>query len=352
MKIKETLFPETEVDNKYHISNFNFSLPASFIAQKPPLLRDLSRLLVVDRRKQTIEETVFKDIGYFLKEGDILVLNNTRVIKTRFFGKIKERKVEIFLLREQEPGLWEVLARPAKKVKIADEIIFAEGKIKGSIINYLGQGVRLLKFSPPLRRDELSAWGEVPTPPYIKEELKEEQYQTVYATYPGAVAAPTAGLHFTKELLNNLKNKGVNFVYITLHCGLATFRPIKCEDIREHKLSPEWAEVSSLAAETITKGKKNNQRIIAVGTTSCKVLEALSVGKTLKPYKGLLDFYIYPGYNFKMVDALITNFHTPCSPNLVMVSAFCPFSLLKKAYNYAFLKGFRFYSLGDAMLVI
>lgn len=338
---------------KFKASVYNFKLPEKLIAQEPHSPRDKSRLLVVNRGSNKFTEKVFKDITCFFQKGDCLVLNNTKVIKARIFGKKDTgAKIEVLLVKEVESGLWECLLRPVRRVKLESNIFFAreyQAKVKGRS----SSGLFYLQFYPKQLQDLIKYAGRTPLPPYIKKKARLSQYQTTYAKKAGAVAAPTAGLHFTKELLQKIKAKGVEIVYITLHCGLGTFIPVKVEDIREHNMFPEYLELSSEAAIAVNKAKKNKKKVFAVGTTVVRSLEsAVQFKSKLYPFFGPTNLYITPGYKFKVVDRLITNFHTPLSTNLILVSSFaCP-SLINKAYSYAKRKNFRFFSFGDAMLIL
>jgi S-adenosylmethionine:tRNA ribosyltransferase-isomerase len=344
-------------DNIYDLGNYDFSIPQELIAQEPAVPRDNCNLLTLDRKDSSIKISIFKDILDFFKEGDVLVLNNTKVIRARLIGK-KETgaKIEVLLLRERQRGVWEVLVRPGKRARVGDTIIFADD-LGGKIIDKTQNGLRILEFSPPDIENFLKLKGGVPLPHYIKKEVKDlGDYQTVYAKKEGAVAAPTAGLHFTNELLNKIKGKGVNIVYVTLHCGLATFRPVKEADIRNHKIESEPIEVSEKVSEIINKAKEEKRRVIAVGTTAVRTLESANYlnkqgNYLIKPFCGETNLYIVPGYDFKIVDSLITNFHTPHSSNLIMVCAFSSLDLIRKSYLYASQQNLRFYSFGDAMLI-
>jgi len=343
----------------YKLSNFNYDLPKNLIAQEPLKERDSSRLLVINRKDNSIRETIFKDIIGLLNEGDILVLNDTRVIKAKLIGKTKTGgKIEILLLKEKEKGIWETLVMPGKRAKLGEKISFGKEGFSATIIDKTLQGGRVFEFFPKDFTSCLDELGKPPLPHYIKKEIDDfEKYQTIYSKKEGAVAAPTAGLHFTRKLMSQIKEKGINIVYITLHCGLATFRPVKCEDIREHKMDSEAITISKDAANAINEAKDKGSRIIAVGTTSVRSLEAASFlnpeGKFhVKDKIFETNFYITPGYKFKIVDALITNFHTPLSTNLVLVSSFCGQQLTQKAYAYAKKANFRFFSFGDAMFIV
>lgn len=341
------------------LSEFDYYLPEELIAQEPISRRDESRLLVLDRKNQSLKDATFKDIVEIANKGDVFVLNDTKVMPARLIAKrYTGARLEILLLKEKETGIWEVLVKPGKRARLGDNLVFAQGKFCAKILDRTSAGGRLLKFNPPDIRELINQYGSTPLPHYIKKELKEtERYQTVYAKKYGAVAAPTAGLHFTKGLLNQLASRGVETAYITLHCGLATFRPVKTADIRNHPMEDESYEVGSEAARIINKAKLLGGRIIAVGTTVVRTLETAAFRNQkgvyqLRPQKGSTRLYIYPGYNFRIVDALLTNFHLPRSTNLILVSAFAGTEFVRRAYQYAIDKKFRFYSFGDAMLVV
>lgn len=341
----------------FNISQYNFQVPKSLIAQEPAVPRDSCQLLVVDRRNSSLETRIFKDIVDYLKEGDLLILNNTKVIRARILARKESGgKIEILLLKQKEKGVWEALVNPGKRARIGDTLSLEGGDYKAKIISKTPTGSRILEFNSLDLKKILSQVGAMPLPPYIKKKIQNpDDYQTVYASCEGAVAAPTAGLHFTSELIKEIEAKGVKILYITLHCGLATFRPVKCEDIRNHPIESEWVEINPLVAQSIDKAKKNHQRIIAVGTTAVRSLEsAVSLDKnfSVKAFCGPTNLYITPGYKFKVVDALITNFHTSSSSNLILVSSFATPSLIRESYTYARDDKFRFYSFGDAMLVL
>lgn len=351
--------PESQLYNSvFNLSNFDFKIPSSLIAQQPASPRDTSRLLIINRKDKSIKEGIFKDIVAFLNQGDVLVLNNTRVLKARLWGKSPNGgKLEILLLREKRSGLWETLVKPGRRAKIGQSINLSEA-VTAEVLEKTQAGGRLLKFKPENILSLLEDIGTLPLPHYIKREIEDcESYQTIYAKKEGAVAAPTAGLHFTKELLNSIEKKGVTVAYVTLHCGLATFRPVKTADIRQHTLESEWLEVSEKAAGVINNAKQKGYKICAVGTTSLRALESVSFTNAqglpqLKAFCGETKLYITPGYHFIMVDSLITNLHTPCSTNLILTASFCGLQLLKEAYAYALKKNFRFYSFGDATIII
>ncbi|MFH1339047.1 MAG: tRNA preQ1(34) S-adenosylmethionine ribosyltransferase-isomerase QueA [Candidatus Omnitrophota bacterium] len=341
------------------LSEFDYRLPGELIAQEPIRLRDESRLLVANRKDKRLKEAVFKDIVELVNKDDVLVLNDTKVLPARLIAaKLTGARLEILLLSETEPGVWEALVKPGKRARPGDNLLFAEGRFCAEVLERTPAGGRLLRFNPPDTRGLINQYGQPPLPHYIKKELKEPgRYQTVYAKKSGAVAAPTAGLHFTTGLLEQLTARGVRIACVTLHCGLATFRPVKTPDIREHPMGVEFYEVSSEAARIINKAKQLGRRIIAVGTTAVRAAETAAIRKggdiyQLRPQQGSTGLYIYPGYKFKIIDALLTNFHLPCSTNLILVSAFGGIDFIRRAYRYAINKRFRFYSFGDAMFVV
>ncbi|MCF7874061.1 MAG: tRNA preQ1(34) S-adenosylmethionine ribosyltransferase-isomerase QueA [Candidatus Omnitrophica bacterium] len=334
-------------------ANYDFKIPKELIAQSPRRPRDKSRLLVLDRKSKELDEKVFSDIVNFFQKGDCLVLNNTKVFKARIFGK-KETgaKIEIFLLQDLEKGVWQCLVKPAKRAKIGSKVFFLEN-FQAEVKERTEKGLFIVQFQPQDIKKLIENAGKTPLPPYIKKESELESYQTVYAKNTGAVAAPTAGLHFTKSLIDNLEKKGVKIIHLTLHCGLGTFQPIKEKNIRDHQMAEEYLEISKKTAEIINRAKSENKKIFAVGTTAVRSLEsAANNNSQLTDYQGQTSLYIIPGYKFKIVDALITNFHTPLSTNLVLVSSFSSLELIKKAYCYAQKNKFRFFSFGDAMIII
>ncbi len=337
--------------------DFYFELPERLIAQHPLEHREESRLLVLNKKNGEIDHRKFKDILSYFKEGDCLVLNNTRVIPARLYGKRKNTmgKVEFLLLEEKEKDIWETLVKPGRKAKIGDEIDFGDGRLTAEVLKIEEGGTRLVKFKyKGILREILQEIGETPLPPYIKEKLDNgERYQTVYSKVEGSAAAPTAGLHFTKELLDAIKKKGVKIAYITLHVGLGTFRPVKVEDIKEHKMHSEFYSVSRETAEIINDTKRQGGRVFSVGTTSTRTLESVADGNgVIYPKKGCTDIFIYPGYKFKAIDGLITNFHLPESTLVMLVSAFSSRDMILNAYNEAIDEEYRFFSFGDAMLII
>ena len=336
--------------------DFNFYLPDKSIAQTPLENRDDSRLLVLNKETGETEHSYFYNIINFLNPGDCLVLNDTRVLPARLIGEKEDTKgkIEFLLLKRKDLDTWEALARPGKRAKPGSRFIFGNGLLYAQVINISDEGSRIIKFEyAGIFEEILDKLGQMPLPPYIKETLEErERYQTVYSKNQGSAAAPTAGLHFTKELLRKIEEKGVKIVYITLHIGLGTFRPVKVARIEEHRMHSEFYIVDKLAADTINNTKKQCNKIIAVGTTSCRTLESIADedGK-VKPGSGWTDIFIYPGYRFKIIDSLITNFHLPESTLIMLVSAFAGRERILDTYKMAAQKGYRFFSFGDAMLI-
>lgn len=345
--------------NLYSLNNYNIKVPKELIAQEPTWPRDGCRLLILDRKNKAIKEGTFGDIISYFKKGDVLVLNNTKVIKARLEAqKETGAKLEILLLREVKKHCWEALIKPGRRVRLGDILLFKNQTVKAKIIGKTVQGLKNIEFILEDFDKFLKSEGKVPLPPYIKKETKEfGYYQTIYAKEKGAVAAPTAGLHFTPGLIKKIKDKGVKVVYVTLHCGLATFRPVKVSDIRQHIIESEWIEVLPKTAKIINSAKVNGKKVIAVGTTAIRTLESVALldkeGKFwVKPFSGLTKLYIVPGYKFKIVDCVITNFHTPASTNLILASAFAGSAFINQGYCHAVGKKFKFYSLGDAMLIV
>ncbi|WP_077327191.1 tRNA preQ1(34) S-adenosylmethionine ribosyltransferase-isomerase QueA [Virgibacillus siamensis] len=341
-----------------NIEDFDFDLPEELIAQTPLKDRAASRLLVLNRDDNSIEHQHFKDIRNYFKAGDCLVLNDTRVLPARLYGVKQDTgaKIEILLLHQQENDTWEVLAKPARKVKEGTTILFGDGKIRATCTGIKEHGGRLLDFEyEGIFYEVLDELGEMPLPPYIKKQLPEkERYQTVYAKEEGSAAAPTAGLHFTNELLDELKEMGVIITFITLHVGLGTFRPVSVDNIDEHTMHAEFYHMTHETADTLTKVKENNGRIISVGTTSTRTLETITRdnnGKFVES-SGWTDIFIYPPYEFQAIDGLITNFHLPKSTLIMMVSALADRDSILKAYNEAVQERYRFFSFGDAMLIL
>lgn len=339
------------------VREFYYFLPEELIAQEPIENRDESRLLVLKRYSGEICHRTFKDIVDYLNPGDCLVLNDTKVIPARLYG-VKEDsggKMEFVLLKNLGQDIWEVLVRPGRRARRGARFVFGNGELKAKIIDKTESGTRLVEFEYNGNfRELLNEIGIIPLPPYIKRELKNKnRYQTVYAKNEGSVAAPTAGLHFTEELLYKLQDKGINIGYVTLHVGLDTFRPVKVKNIEEHKMHSEYFEVSEDTCGLINHTKEIGKRVIAVGTTSCRVIETIANndGK-VNPGKGWTELFIYPGYKFKVMDGLVTNFHLPESTLLMLVSAFAGKDNIMKAYREAIEKKYRFFSFGDAMLII
>ena len=337
------------------LKEFYYDLPEELIAQVPIKKRDESRLMVLDRKQQTIEHKIFKDILNYLKPGDCLVRNNTKVIPARIYGK-KETgaNVEFLLLNNIEDDIWEAIVRPGNKLHIGTKVTFGDGLLNAEILEVMEGGTRKVKFTySGIFNEILDKIGLMPLPPYIHEELKEkDRYQTVYAKYQGSAAAPTAGLHFTEELLEKIKEKGVEIANVTLHVGIGTFRPVKVENIEEHHMHSEHYYIKREDAEKINNAKKNGGRIISVGTTSCRVLESIADENGLvQETEGDTSIFIYPGYKFKCIDALITNFHLPESTLLMLVSALAGKDYIMKAYKEAVEKKYRFFSFGDAMFI-
>lgn len=339
-----------------NVSEFNYNLPEELIAQIPIKNRDESRLMVLNRQKETIEHKVFRDILDYLQPGDCLVRNNTKVIPARLYGK-KETgaNVEFLLLNRIEGDLWEVMVRPGRKLPVGTKVAFGEGLLEAEILEILNDGNRKVKFFyNGIFNEILDKIGLMPLPPYIKEKLEDKKrYQTVYAKYEGSAAAPTAGLHFTEELLRKIQEKGIEIANVTLHVGIGTFRPVKVEKIEEHDMHSEHFYIKQEDVEKINKAKKNGKRVIAIGTTSCRVLESIADGNTglVKPYEGDTQIFIYPGYKFKCIDGLITNFHLPESTLIMLVSALAGKEYIMKAYNEAVKEKYRFFSFGDAMFI-
>lgn len=338
------------------LDEFDFYLPEHLIAQEPIMNRDMSRLMVLNKDDGHIEHRIFKDIVGYLNPGDCIVLNNTRVIPARLFGRREESggKIEVLLLKRIEKDRWEVLVKPGKKAKDGSRIIFGNGELSAFIVGHTPDGGRILDFKyDGIFEEILYKLGEMPLPHYIKKELNDkERYQTVYSKIEGSAAAPTAGLHFTKELLNNILNNGVKIAYVTLHVGLGTFRPVKTENIEEHHMHSEYYTIDSDTAKTINESKENGKRIIAVGTTSSRTLETAGTTEGLViPGSGWTDIFIYPGYKFKIVDSLITNFHLPKSSLIMLVSALAGRERILNAYSTAVQEKYRFFSFGDAMFI-
>jgi S-adenosylmethionine:tRNA ribosyltransferase-isomerase len=342
--------------NSLKTSDFYFDLPEELIAQDPLEDRSSSRLLVLDKTTGATEHHIFKEIGSFLNPGDCLVLNNTKVIPARLYGAREATggAVEVLLLKRNADDVWETLVKPGKKCKPGTRLVFGDGRLKAEVLETVDEGNRLIKFEyEGIWEEVLDSLGEMPLPPYITHKLQDKsRYQTVYAKYEGSAAAPTAGLHFTKELLAEIENKGVKICYVTLHVGLGTFRPVKAENILEHHMHTEVYQVTEDAAKMINETKAAGGRVICVGTTSCRTIESASdESGIVHAGNGDTSIFIYPGYKFKVLDALITNFHLPESTLVMLVSALAGRENVLNAYNEAIKERYRFFSFGDAMFI-
>lgn len=342
--------------NEMKVTDYYFDLPQEQIAQDPLEDRSSSRLLVLNKETGEYSHHIFREITDFLKPGDCLVLNNTKVIPARLFGEKEgtQAKIEILLLKRKENDVWETLVKPGKKAKVGTKIIFGGGLLVGEVIDIVEEGNRLIQFTyEGIFEEILDQLGQMPLPPYITHQLKDKnRYQTVYAKYDGSAAAPTAGLHFTPELLQQVKDMGVDIAEVTLHVGLGTFRPVKVDNILEHHMHSEFYMVTQEAADKINNAKKNGHRVICVGTTSCRTIEsAADENGMLKESSGWTEIFIYPGYQFKVLDCLITNFHLPESTLLMLVSALAGREHVLAAYEEAVKEGYRFFSFGDAMFI-
>jgi S-adenosylmethionine:tRNA ribosyltransferase-isomerase len=347
------------------LSNFNFNLPKELLAEFPAENRDEARLMVIDRKTKTIEHKLFKDVLDYFDEGDVMVLNNTKVFPARLYGN-KEKtgaRIEVFLLRElnSEQRLWDVLVDPARKIRIGNKLYFGDDdSLVAEVIDNTTSRGRTLRFlydgSYEEFRNKLNELGETPIPKYITRDVTPEdaeRYQTIYAKEEGAVAAPTAGLHFSKHLLKRLEIKGIDFAEITLHVGLGTFNPVEVEDLSKHKMDSEELIITQEACDIVNKAKVKKKRVCAVGTTTMRAMESsVSSSKTLNPYVGWTNKFIFPPYDFSVADCMITNFHTPKSTLLMMISAFMGHDLMRKAYDEAIKENYRFYTYGDAMLIL
>ena len=338
------------------VSDFYFELPEELIAQYPLEKRDSSRLMVLDKKTGEIEHRKFHDILEYLNEGDTLVLNNTRVLPARLIGEKEETggKIEFLLLKRIEGDKWECLAKPGRKAKVGTVFTFGEGKLKAIVREIGEEGNRIIEFKyDGIFEQVLDELGQMPLPPYIHEKLEDkERYQTVYSKEKGSAAAPTAGLHFTEELLKEIKDKGVNIAYLTLHVGLGTFRPVKVDDVNNHVMHSEYYHLDKENAELINKTKEAGNRVIAVGTTSSRTLETIGdENGRVREQSGWTDIFIYPGYKFKIVDNLITNFHLPESSLIMLVSALAGQDNIMNAYNTAVKEKYRFFSFGDSMFI-
>ena len=339
-----------------NVSDFYYDLPEELIAQTPIEKRDESRLMVLNRAKQTIEHKTFKDIIDYLEPGDCLVRNNTKVIPARLYGKKSTgAKIEFLLLNRIQGDIWECIVRPGHKLKPGTEVEFGDGILKATVLDVMEGGTRKVEFKyEGIFNEILDKIGLMPLPPYIHESLKDnDRYQTVYAKYEGSAAAPTAGLHFTPELFEKIKEKGVDVANVTLHVGIGTFRPVKVENVEEHHMHSEHFYIKQEDVDKINNAKRNGKRVIAVGTTSCRVLETIAdEDGMVKPTEGDTQIFIYPGYKFKCLDGLVTNFHLPESTLIMLVSALAGRDYIMKAYNEAVKEKYRFFSFGDAMLIL
>lgn len=337
-------------------SDFYFDLPEELIAQDPLEDRSSSHLLMLDKTTGQTEHHVFKDIVDYLRPGDCLVLNNTKVLPARLMGTKEDTgaTIEVLLLKRRENDIWETLVKPGKKAKPGTKMVFGDGLLEAEVLEVVEEGNRLIQFRyEGIFEEVLDKLGEMPLPPYITHKLQDKnRYQTVYARYEGSAAAPTAGLHFTKKLLQQIADKGVEIVYVTLHVGLGTFRPVKVDNILEHHMHSEYYQVTEEAAETINRAKKEGRRVICVGTTSCRTVESAAVEKgRIEAGCDNTEIFIYPGYEFKILDCLITNFHLPESTLVMLVSALAGKEHVMEAYEEAIRKKYRFFSFGDAMFI-
>ena len=344
------------------VEDYDYYLPEELIAQDPLLKRDESRLMVLDKKSGDVNHRHFYDIKEYLRPGDCLVINNTKVIPARLYGEKADTHgaVEVLLLKRHEGDIWETLVRPGKKCRVGAKLSFGDGRLTAEVVDVVEEGNRMMKFSyDGIFEEVLDSLGEMPLPPYITHKLEDKnRYQTVYAKYEGSAAAPTAGLHFTKELLQEIKDMGVSIAEVTLHVGLGTFRPVKVDNILEHHMHSEYFEVSKEACDIINETKKNGGRVISVGTTSTRTLESAAKEKIdgdkalLTPVSGDTEIFIYPGYDFKVIDGLITNFHLPQSTLIMLVSALAGREHVLSAYEEAVKEEYRFFSFGDAMLIL
>lgn len=354
------MISNTKTQTNLTTHDFWYDLPPELIAQEPAKERDLARLMICDRKSGEISHTVFRNVIDSLRPGDVLVLNDSKVIPARILGIKADTGIpmEVLLLRQRELDSWEALTRPGRRAKVGTQILFGEGLLTATVTDVVEDGNRILHFEYDHTKDDiyslLDKLGKMPLPPYITKPLEDnESYQTVYANERGSAAAPTAGLHFTEELLRKIEEKGVKIAKVMLHVGLGTFRPVKEEQITDHIMHSEFFRVTPKAAETINSARQNGGRIIAVGTTSCRVLESASdENGVVHPMTDDTQIFIYPGYTFKAVDGLITNFHLPESTLLMLVSAFSSREFMMKAYADAIREGYRFFSFGDAMLIL
>ena len=337
--------------------DFYYELPEELIAQDPLEDRSSSRLLVLDKESGVVSHHVFREIAGYLKEGDCLVINDTKVLPARLIGAKEgtNAKIEILLLKRRENNIWETLVKPGKKAKIGTKIHFGDGILTGEVVDVVEEGNRLIQFTyEGIFEEILDQLGQMPLPPYITHQLEDKnRYQTVYAAHTGSAAAPTAGLHFTPELLKEIEERGVDIAKVTLHVGLGTFRPVKVDEITDHHMHSEFYQIDEEAAAKINRAKENGKRVICVGTTSCRTVESAADEKgRLRACSGWTEIFIYPGYRFKVLDCLITNFHLPESTLIMLVSALAGRENVLAAYEEAVKERYRFFSFGDAMLVI
>lgn len=338
------------------VKDFDYDLPEELIAQDPLEDRSSSRLMVLDKKSGEIKHTVFKHIIDRLCPGDCLVINNTKVIPARLMGTKRDTgaAIEVLLLKRKENNIWETLVKPGKKAKPGTEIVFGDGLLSGTVLEVVEEGNRLIQFRfEGIFEEILDQLGQMPLPPYITHQLQDKnRYQTVYAKHEGSAAAPTAGLHFTQELLEQIRNKGVDIAEVTLHVGLGTFRPVKVENVQDHHMHSEFYCIDEDAAEKVNRAKRSGRRVIAVGTTSCRTLESAGAQDgSIRACSGWTEIFIYPGYQFKVVDALITNFHLPQSTLIMLVSALAGREHVLAAYEEAVRQKYRFFSFGDAMFI-
>ncbi len=336
--------------------DFYYELPEELIAQDPLADRESSRLLVLNRESGVISHHVFREITEYLHEGDCLVINDTKVLPARLIGSREgtNGKVEILLLKRKENNIWETLVKPGRKAKVGTRLVFGEGLLIGQVVDIVEEGNRLIQFTyEGIFEEILDRLGQMPLPPYITHQLADKnRYQTVYAAHTGSAAAPTAGLHFTPELLKKIEDMGVEIAKVTLHVGLGTFRPVKVDEITEHHMHSEFYQIDEEAAAKINRAKENGKRVICVGTTSCRTVESAADEKgSLRALNGWTDIFIYPGYEFKVLDCLITNFHLPESTLIMLVSALAGREKVMEAYEEAVMEKYRFFSFGDAMFI-
>lgn len=337
-------------------SDFYYNLPHELIAQTPLKQRDKSRMMILDKNTGDIVDEKFENITEYINSGDTIVLNDTKVLPTRLFGhrENKEEAIEVLLLKQREGNVWQTLVKPGKKLKIGTKIIFDEKLLSANVLDILDDGQRVIEFEySGIFNEILDKLGTMPLPPYITEKLEDkDRYQTVYSKNLGSAAAPTAGLHFTNEILDKLAKKGVNIVYVTLHVGLGTFRPVKVDDVEKHEMHSEYFVIDEKACDIINETKRRGNKVYSVGTTSCRVLEsATDDNGIIHPMAKETNIFIYPGYKFKMIDALLTNFHLPESTLIMLVSALATKEYILNAYNSAVEKKYRFFSFGDCMLI-